>query len=98
MNQTSNQQCYRSQFSYLRKAFWPIENVELGRFIQMALLLFLILFNYTLLRNMKDTLVIATPISGSEVIPFLKLWLIMPSAIIFFFGIFCYFCFCYIPF
>lgn len=51
----------------------------------MALLMFLILFNYTLLRNTKDTLVVTAPGSGAEIISFIKI-LDIPCAILFFFA------------
>lgn len=50
----------------------------------MSLMMFLVLVNYTLLRNTKDTLVITAPSCGVEVIPFLKMWGVMPCAILFF--------------
>ncbi len=46
--------------------------------------MFLVLINYTLLRNTKDTLLITAPACGVEVIPFLKMWGVMPCAILFF--------------
>ena len=48
----------------------------------MVLLFFFILFNYTILRDTKDTLVV-TAAKGSQVIPFLKFWGVMPCAILF---------------
>ena len=50
----------------------------------MSLMMFLILINYTLLRNTKDTLLITAPSCGVEVIPFLKMWGVLPCAILFF--------------
>lgn len=49
----------------------------------MAMIFFLILVNYTLLRNVKDSLVVTAPNSGAEVLSFLKLFCVTPSAIIF---------------
>jgi hypothetical protein len=37
-----------------------------------ALMFFCILFNYTILRDTKDVLVVTAPKSGAEIIPFLK--------------------------
>lgn len=51
----------------------------------MATVMFLILFNYTLLRNVKDVLLVTAPACGAEVIPFLKMFGGMPSAVLFFF-------------
>lgn len=42
-------------------------------------MLFLICFNYSALRNLKDALIITA--SGAEVIPFIKVWAILPGAI-----------------
>jgi AAA family ATP:ADP antiporter len=71
-------------FSKLRLALWPIHNSELKKFIPMSIMMFLVLVNYTLLRNTKDTLLITAPSCGVEVIPFLKMWGVMPCAILFF--------------
>jgi len=42
---------------------------------------FCILFNYTILRDTKDVLVVTAPGSGAEIIPFLKTWVNLPMAI-----------------
>lgn len=47
----------------------------------MLMLFFLVSFNYHILKIIKDTLIITAPDSGAEVIPFLKVWTILPSAI-----------------
>jgi AAA family ATP:ADP antiporter len=49
----------------------------------MALLFFFINFNYTILRDTKDSLIVNAPGSGAEAIPFLKLWGVLPFAVIF---------------
>jgi AAA family ATP:ADP antiporter len=46
-------------------------------------MLFFILFNYTILRDTKDVLVVTAPNSGAEIIPFLKTYVNLPSAIAF---------------
>lgn len=46
---------------------------------------FCILFNYTILRDTKDVLVVTAPGSGAEIIPFLKTWVNLPMAIGFMF-------------
>lgn len=43
---------------------------------------FLIAFNYNALRSYKDTIVITASNSGAEVIPFIKVWAVLPSAIL----------------
>lgn len=49
----------------------------------MALMFFFINFNYTILRDTKDSLIVNAPGSGAEAIPFLKLWGVVPFAILF---------------
>ncbi len=63
--------------------FLPIYSYEYRKFIPFALINFITVFNYTLLRNMKDALIITAPESGAEVIPFLKFWGVLPSAVLF---------------
>lgn len=68
-------------FSKLRAFFWPIHDYELKKFIPMLSIFFLISFNYSVLRNMKDTLVVTA--AGAEIIPFLKFACVIPMAIVF---------------
>mmetsp|Transcript_21216 Transcript_21216/g.35955 ORF Transcript_21216/g.35955 Transcript_21216/m.35955 type:complete len:590 (+) Transcript_21216:68-1837(+) len=51
------------------------------KLLPLGLMLFFILFNYTILRDTKDVLVITAPNSGAEIIPFLKTYVNLPSAI-----------------
>ncbi|NGX53186.1 MAG: ADP,ATP carrier protein 1 [Candidatus Anoxychlamydiales bacterium] len=71
-----------SDFGKIRSLLWPIRRDELTRFIPMMVLFFLIAFNYHIFKILKDTLIITAPQSGAEAIPFLKVWAILPSAII----------------
>ncbi len=48
----------------------------------MVIMGFLVCFNYTVLRNMKDALVITAAHSGAEVIPYIKLYAMLPLAIL----------------
>lgn len=73
----------KAEFSKVRSILWPIHTYELKKLIPMVLLFFLILFNYTVLRDTKDTLIVTAPGGGAEVIPFLKFWGVLPGAIIF---------------
>lgn len=66
-----------------RSTLFPIYGVEIKRFIPMALMMFFILFNYTILRNIKDTLVTNGRGADAEIISFIKLWGTMPAAILF---------------
>ncbi|MDR1438009.1 MAG: NTP/NDP exchange transporter [Puniceicoccales bacterium] len=71
------------QFSRLRRIFFPIHIYELKKVMPMAFIFFFILTNYTLLRNVKDSLVVTAPNSGAEVLSFLKLFCVTPAAIVF---------------
>lgn len=71
------------KFSKVRAALWPIQNSELKKFLPLGGMMFLVLFSYTLLRNIKDALVVTAPSCGAEVIPFIKLW-DLPIAFLFF--------------
>jgi AAA family ATP:ADP antiporter len=68
-------------FGKLRSMLWPIHAFELKKFLPMFFLFFFINFNYTILRDTKDTLILST--TGAETIPFLKFWGVVPGAIIF---------------
>lgn len=81
MSDTSKQK----EFGKLRSFFWPIYSYELKKLIPMLLLFFFILFNYTVLRDTKDTLIVTAPGSGAEAIPFLKVYGVLPAAVIFMF-------------
>lgn len=67
-------------FSSLRSYFWPVHRHEVRKFLPMLAILFLICFNYNILRNMKDSIVVTA--SGAEVIPFIKVWAMFPMAIL----------------
>lgn len=75
--------CTAPTFSPLREFFFPVHARELKRFLPMALMMLFILFNYTVLRNVKDSLVINARGSDAEIVSFLKLWGTMPAAILF---------------
>lgn len=67
---------------WIKKFIWPINRGEYKKFIPMLLIFFLISFSYNLLRISKDTLIITAPGSGAETIPFIKVWVMLPSAIL----------------
>ena len=69
------------EFNSWKSIFWPIHSFELKKFLPMALMMMCILFNYSLLRGMKDSLVVTS--MGAETIPTLKLWFVLPSAVLF---------------
>lgn len=70
------------EFSPLRAFFWPIHRHEAKKLLPMMLILFLICFNYSILRNVKDTVVVTAKDSGAEVLPFIKVWVLLPMAIL----------------
>ncbi|KDD74050.1 TLC ATP/ADP transporter, partial [Helicosporidium sp. ATCC 50920] len=51
------------------------------KIVPLGLMFFCILFNYTILRDTKDVLVVTAPGSGAEIIPFLKTWVNLPMAV-----------------
>lgn len=58
----------------------PPEN-ERKKLLPLGLMFFVILFNYTILRDTKDVLVVTA--AGAEIIPFLKTYCNLPGAILF---------------
>lgn len=71
----------QEEFTGIRAALWPIHNHELKKFLPLGLIMFCILFNYTLLRDTKDTIVVNS--AGAGAISFLKLYCVTPAAILF---------------
>lgn len=63
------------------KKFLGVEVVTLKKIIPLGLMFFCILFNYTILRDTKDVLVVTAKGSSAEIIPFLKTWVNLPMAI-----------------
>jgi len=61
---------------------WPIHRHELKKLIPMLLMFFLVSLNYNVLRTVKNTLVVTAKASGAEVIPFIKVWVMLPMAIV----------------
>jgi AAA family ATP:ADP antiporter len=57
------------------------EPMTWAKILPLGLMFFCILFNYTILRDTKDVLVVTAPGSGAEIIPFLKTWVNLPMAI-----------------
>lgn len=71
------------EFGKIRSFLWPIHRHEVTKVVPMMLMLFLICFNYSILRNVKDAVVVTAQSSGAEVIPFIKVWVLLPMAILF---------------
>ncbi len=80
-NTSTQQEELKGIGSKIRNAIWPIYDDEWKKFLPMALMMFFILFNYTMLRDTKDSLVVTSV--GAEVIPFLKGLVVMPASILF---------------
>lgn len=70
------------QFSQWRRYLWPVHTYELKKLIPMLLIFFFISFDYNVLRTLKDSLLITAKSSGAEVIPFVKVWAMFPSAVL----------------
>nr|XP_010325110.2 plastidic ATP/ADP-transporter [Solanum lycopersicum] len=61
--------------------FMGIEVVTLKKIIPLGAMFFCILFNYTILRDTKDVLVVTAKGSSAEIIPLLKTWVNLSMAI-----------------
>lgn len=70
------------EFSRWRTFLWPIHRHEIKKFLPLLILYALICFNYSLLKAAKDALVITANSSGAAVIPFIKVWAILPMALL----------------
>lgn len=70
-----------AEFGRWRSMLWPIHAFELKKFLPMFFLFFFINFNYTILRDTKDTLIVTS--AGAETITFLKFWGVVPGAVVF---------------
>lgn len=79
----STQSVKQPEFTGIRAACWPIHNFELKKFLPMGLMMFCILFIYTVLRDTKDAIIVNAPGAGAESIPFLKGIGVTISAILF---------------
>ncbi|GER44149.1 ATP carrier protein 1 [Striga asiatica] len=65
----------------LSEKFMGIELVTLKKIMPLGMMFFCILFNYTILRDTKDVLVVTAKGSSAEIIPFLKTWVNLPMAV-----------------
>lgn len=69
-----------TQFKGIRAYLWPVHRHELKMIVPMVIMMFFVCINYTILRNMKDSIVVT--VSGAEVIPFIKVWVMLPMAVL----------------
>ena len=81
MSDTDNISSHEEEFSKLRSIFWPIHKYEFKKFIFMSLLMFCILFVYTMMRDFKDIFIQTYSIGvGTETLSVIKLFFVMPFA------------------
>jgi len=73
----------KPQFGKWRSMLWPVHTFELKKLLPMFFMFFFISFNYTILRDTKDTLIVTAAGSGAQAIPFLKVYGVVPFAILF---------------
>lgn len=78
MSQTITQ-----EFSGWRKLLWPIHSYEIKKFLPMGIMMFCILFVYTVLRDTKDAILVNAPGAGAESLAFAKGIGVTASAILF---------------
>ncbi len=76
----------QKSFGKMRSLIWPIHAFELKKIVPLLLMFFCVIFNYTILRDLKDALVVTAPGSGAEIIPFLKVYGVIPMAVLFMIG------------
>tara|TARA_R110002110_G_scaffold119309_2_gene293780 strand:- start:70111 stop:71625 length:1515 start_codon:yes stop_codon:yes gene_type:complete len=74
----------KTKLQHIRHFLWPIYGIEHKKFLPMTIMISLILFDYTIMRNTKDVLVTSAT-GGSEIITFLKVWIVLPLAVVSFF-------------
>ena len=65
----------------IKNIVWPIENRELKKFLPMAFFMFCVLFNQTVLRILKDSILIGEV--SAEITNFAKVYCVTPAAALF---------------
>lgn len=71
------------EFSGWRRLLWPIHSFEIKKFVPMGIMMFCILFIYTVLRDTKDAILVNAPGAGAESLAFAKGIGVTLSAILF---------------
>lgn len=71
------------EFTGWRKLLWPIHSFEVKKFLPMGIMMFCILFIYTVLRDTKDAILVNAPGAGAESLAFAKGIGVTASAILF---------------
>lgn len=83
MNSASSEiSWFKTKWQALTSILWPIQPKEAKMLVPMFLMIFFININYSILRNMKDVVIMTSQHTGAEVIPFIKVWVLLPMAII----------------
>jgi ATP:ADP antiporter, AAA family len=70
------------EFGFIRSILWPVHKSEVKKVTSILGLMFFLCGSYNILRNLKDTIILTAKHSGAEVIPFLKVWGMLPGAIL----------------
>lgn len=70
-------------FTGWRSFLWPIHAHELKKFLPMGIMMFCILFIYTVLRDTKDAILVNSPGAGAESLAFAKGIGVTASAVLF---------------
>ncbi|QEK37833.1 NTP/NDP exchange transporter [Candidatus Cytomitobacter indipagum] len=63
------------------KIFFPIQAKEIKKYLPTAMMMFIILFNYNIVRILKDSFIIGD--AGAEVVNFLKPFVVLPASLLF---------------
>ena len=72
-----------TSLSSLRMMIFPIFPKELPKFLPMAGLIFFTIFSFTMLRNMKDVLMLSAPGVKAASLPYIKFCIVFPTSIVF---------------
>ena len=64
----------------IKSIVWPVHKNELNKFVPTFLIFFLLAYVYDMLRIIKSSIVVAESQVGAEIIPFLKVWAVIPGA------------------
>lgn len=78
---SSSSQTAAPAFGKWRTMLWPIHSFELKKVLPLLGMFFCILFNYQILRDTKDSLIV--PNCSADAIPFLKVYGVTPMALLF---------------
>lgn len=70
------------EFGKFRSYVWPVHQSELKKLLPMLIMVFLTALIYEILRSIKESQIVTAVGSGAEVLPFLKVWAMLPIAIL----------------